>query len=125
MAAPQVQIVGSDGTVIGSSGQITNSIGSGFNAVVAVSNASVTGTTAYVSLKVGSGRYFGMTASSLGNGPVSVQDASNGNTIGGMTSVATSNGVPVFVGPNEGVPFFTALVVVGTASSPGVVVHFS
>lgn len=126
MAFPEVQIVGADGTVIGVSGGIVVGGGSGLNATATVSNASVAGATAYVSVKVGSGRYFGMTASSTGTGPVSVQDSSNGITLGGMASAGTSLGVPVTVqAPPGGVPFAGPLVVVGTASSPGVVIHFA
>ena len=126
MAFPIVQNAGADGVVIGASGMVTVGFGSGVLAGSAVSNVSVTGSTAYVSVKVGSGRYFGMTASSTGTGPVSVQDSSNGITLGGMASAGTSLGVPVTVqAPPGGVTFVGPLVVVGTASSPGVVVHFA
>ena len=124
MAFPQVQIVGSDGLVIGASGQGTPA-GSGINSVVAVSNASVAGTTAFVSVKVGSGRIFGMTIQTSGGGVVTVTDGSGGNIITGLASTQTAAAPETFPTIAGGVPFYTALVVVGTASSPNVTVHFS
>lgn len=153
MAFPQVQNVGSDGVILGVSGavpvtgavslqagaavtvsagsvvvtngSVTITQGAGLAATAAVSNASVAGTTAFVSVKVGSGRIFGMTMATSGQGVVTVTDGSGGTVIAGLASTQTAAAPETFPTIAGGVPFTTALVVVGTASSPNVTVHFS
>lgn len=128
MAFPQVQIVGSDGLVVGASGQITiaeTAAGTGLAAVAAVSNTSVAGTTAFVSVKVGSGRIFGLTTQTSGAGVITVTDGSGGNIITGLASTQSAAAPETFPTIAGGVPFTSALVVVGTASSPNITVHFS
>jgi hypothetical protein len=125
MAFPLTQIVGSDGLVVGVSGGIVVGGGTGLNALAAVSNTSVAGSTAYVSVKVGSGRIFGMTIQTSGDGVITVTDGSGGTIITGLASTQTAAAPETFPTVAGGIPFSTALVVVGTASSPAVTVHFS
>ena len=115
-------------TVVGGSIVVTLAsvviVGGSIGISGAVSNASVAGATAFVSLKTGAGRYYGMTAQTTSPGIVTVADGSAGIPIGVYTSGNTSMAMfqPTADG---GVPFSTGLVVVGTASSPNVTVHFS
>ena len=124
MPVPQVTIVGQDGIGIGSGGMVSNPPFLGVFALGAVSNTSIAATTAFVSVKVGSGRYFGMTVQVPFPGAVTVTDGSGGIPIGAFTSGETSNQMYQPTAPG-GVPFFTALVVLSTASSPPITVHFS
>lgn len=121
VTATSVQLTSSSVTV--SAGSV-NVIGSSISIIGAVSNASVAGTTAYVSVKAAAGRYYGMTVANTSPGAITVTDGSGGIVIGAYTSGNTSSGMFQHTAA-AGVPFSTALVVLGTASSPPSIIHFA
>ena len=111
--------------VIGGTVQVEGGASVGPLATAPVSNTSVAGSTAFVSVKVGAGRLFGLTVQASAGGIITVTDGSAGVPIFGLASTQTSIG-PTYYGVSPaGNVFNTALVVVGTASSPAVTVHFS
>ena len=115
----------SGGSVVVTNGSVTIVAGAGALATQPVSNTSVAGSTAFVSVKVGAGRLFGLTVQASAGGIITVTDGSAGVPIFGLASTQTSIG-PTYYGVSPaGNVFNTALVVVGTASSPAVTVHFS
>ena len=101
--------------VIGGTVQVEGGASVGPLATAPVSNTSVAGSTAFVSVKVGAGRLFGLTVQASAGGIITVTDGSAGVPIFGLASTQTSIG-PTYYGVSPaGNVFNTALVVVGTA----------
>lgn len=111
--------------VIGGTVQIEGGASVGPLATAPVSNTSVAGTTAYVSVKTGAGRFFGLTWATSGAGTVLVTDGSGGTPIFATASTLTSAAAGYVGCAPAGNIFNTGLVVLGTASSPAVIVHYS
>jgi hypothetical protein len=123
MAVPGVNIIGSDNSVIGANGAITTaSATSGITATQPYTNTALAAQAGAATVKATAGRLFGVTVTTTGVTPLVVTDGSGGTTI---FELPASPVVGYYGIAPAGNVFNTSLVVVGSATNPAIVLHYS